>query len=169
MSLLSGTEARSPLFSFEMIDSLCLYDSVFWLPAAVMGTLSVQPASRSQGLVATGILDSLLSHIAITDPTVTRQPSRYSLPQVHHALLTYASDPNARRRLFLATALTPFRGITLPDKKKTVLAAEAVIREGLKVRVLQQNVSPRQIPHACLSIVIAWNAESLHGRRACVI
>jgi hypothetical protein len=132
--LLSSTTARNPLLSLEMIDSLSLYDSVLWLPPAMLSILSGQPASRSRGLVAAGILESLLSRATITDSTATRPLPRYALPQTHPTLLTHASDPNVRRRLFLAAALTPFKGITLPDKKRAVPAAEAVIREGLKVR-----------------------------------
>lgn len=134
VTLLSSTTARNPLLSLEMIDSLSLYDSVFWLPSAMMGALSGQPARRSRGLVAAGILDSLLSSADMTDSTATRALPRYALPQAHSALFPHAADSNVRRRLLLAAALTPFRGITLPDKKRAVPAAEAVIREGLKVR-----------------------------------
>jgi len=144
-SLLSSTVARNPLFSLDMIDSLHLHDSVFWLPPAMESSLSGPPAARSRGLVAATILDSLLSHIRVAGSIVGRQRPRYDLPQTHPALLTHASDPNVQRRLFLAAALTPFRNVTLPDKKRAVTAAEAIIREGLRVCILYFNVP---IPHS---------------------
>lgn len=116
-----------------MIDTLSLHDSVFWLPENIDKKLSNRPASRSLGLAAATILDDLLRQ-ASTNQSASTPPAHYKLPAIHSTLLTHSRDHDVKRRLYLAAALTPFRCITIPERKRLVPATEAVIREGLKVR-----------------------------------
>lgn len=55
------------------------------------------------------------------------------MPEIHSILSELANEADIVRRLYLATALTPYKGITYKDRKRELLAVEAVIREGLKV------------------------------------
>lgn len=49
-----------------------------------------------------------------------------------HSLLTSSLTPSVTARLFMACAVTPYAGITYPDKRTEKLAVELAIREGLK-------------------------------------
>jgi len=65
--------------------------------------------------------------------------SSITLPSVHETLLSSTFSPGTKSRLFLAAALTPYRGIQYTDskksdsKKKPHFAVEAAIREGAKL------------------------------------
>lgn len=62
-------------------------------------------------------------------------PEQPSFPKVHHRLLAaLQTDPSCRPRLYLATALIPYLGVTYRDKKKRLCpAVEVVTREALKL------------------------------------
>lgn len=66
-------------------------------------------------------------------------------------LSNFVIDSTAQRRLYLASALTPFKGLTYVEKKKTKLIVEACIREGLKVPT----------PHTLVSILSDISLHSL--------
>jgi hypothetical protein len=68
-------------------------------------------------------------------------PLYAQLPAPHPTLLSHVlTNSSTRRRLFLASALTPYRRLTYQEKKKTKLLVEACIREGLKVTSTQVNL-----------------------------
>lgn len=116
---------RNPLMSLRLLDSLSLFPLVFNVPPAVAPLLSAQPASTSLAIAAASILRAFL------------QPDSalFQHPPVHPLILSgLSSSTSVVPRLYMACALTPYRGITYVDeknKKRSVL--EAVIREGLKV------------------------------------
>lgn len=113
----------------QLIDDLALHDAIFWFPDPMMDVLSHPPGPRSLGLVASSILHDLLSQFDEEEATVASH-----LPSFHPSLFQHAGpDKDVRRRLYLAAAMTPFKGITYLDKKKTVSAMEGLIRVGLKV------------------------------------
>ncbi|KDQ20469.1 hypothetical protein BOTBODRAFT_100756 [Botryobasidium botryosum FD-172 SS1] len=114
-------KGRDPLLALWLIDTLALHDSIFYIPLPLSSTLSGSPGPRSTSLAAASILQTLTS------------PSEGISFRIHPALAALANDPSVMRRLFLASALTPFKGISYKEKKREPLAAEAVIREGLKI------------------------------------
>lgn len=85
-------------------------------------TLSSAPSGSELAVSASAILNTLLSE----------QPS---FPKVHHRLLAALhTNSSCRPRLYLATALIPYLGVTYHDKKKSLcLAVEVVTREALKL------------------------------------
>ena len=112
-----------------MIDDLALHDAIFWFPKTMMDILSHPPGPRSLGLVASSILYNLLFQFDGQEATVP-----FRLPPLHPSLFQHTGpDKDVRRRLYLAAAMTPFKGITYLEKKKTVSAMEGLIRVGLKV------------------------------------
>jgi tRNA nucleotidyltransferase (CCA-adding enzyme) len=116
-------KGRNPLHSIQLIHSLSLYTSIFWLPAPQMNTLSAIPLASSYAVAATTILQYLLHENEV-------------FPRPHPRLTELVlRDEEARRRLYLGTMLTPYRGLTCKEgkKQKDVSAVEAVVREGLKV------------------------------------
>ncbi|KAH9075700.1 hypothetical protein EDB83DRAFT_2351855 [Lactarius deliciosus] len=116
---------RNPLMSLRLLDSLSLFPLVFNVPPAVAPLLSAQPASTSLAIAAASILRAFL------------QPDSalFQHPPVHPLILSgLSSSTSVVSRLYMACALTPYRGITYVDEKnkeRSVLGA--VIREGLKV------------------------------------
>lgn len=77
-------------------------------------------------VVAAMLLSTLLN------PTTLKSSS--VLASVEKTLLSPALSACTKSRLFLAAALTPYRGITYTDSKmKPRFAVEAVIREGCKL------------------------------------
>ncbi|KAF8321615.1 hypothetical protein DL93DRAFT_2130122 [Clavulina sp. PMI_390] len=126
-------KAKNPLLSLEMIEDLSLHESIFWLPPPLAEQLSGATAPRLQGLHAAKILNSFLEQGPSPTPSETPTESSGSLPRIHPIMLGKATSPDVKRRLFLAAALTPYKGLTLPDKKRLVPATETVIREGLKL------------------------------------
>jgi tRNA nucleotidyltransferase (CCA-adding enzyme) len=120
---------RNPLLPLQMIEELALHDAIFWFPKAWMDMLSHPPGPRSLGLAASSVLHNLLSQFDGQKETVTSE-----LPPLHPSLFQHAGpDKDVRRRLYLAAAMTPFKGITYLEKKKPVSAMEGLIRVGLKV------------------------------------
>ena len=103
------------------------------MPENMGVTLSDLPSSPKKALHAAIILH------ALTNPTVSATAlsglTFPSFPPVHPLLLSEFSTPTTPlRRLYLAAALTPYDGLTYTDPKGKVRpAAEAVIREGLKL------------------------------------
>ena len=115
-------KGRDPLHAIQLIHDLGLYSSVFWTSPTVLKSFSSLPTDPLQGLVAATILHSL-----------TAIPS--SLPAVHPLLTQHFTlHPSTRPRLFLASALTPFKGITYRDAKNKIHPAiEAILRDGCKL------------------------------------
>ncbi|PIL30884.1 hypothetical protein GSI_07053 [Ganoderma sinense ZZ0214-1] len=123
---------RNPLLSIDLIHTLSLYHTVFSVPENTGVTLSGSPSSPRSALHAAMIL-----HV-VTNPTaadtVLSGLAFPSLPPLHPLLLSEISTvANSLRRLYLACALTPYRGVTYPQKGKERPAVEAVIRDGLKL------------------------------------
>jgi tRNA nucleotidyltransferase (CCA-adding enzyme) len=110
--------------SLRLLDALSLFPLVFYIPPTVVSTLSSQPSSASLAIVAATILQTFLQPDAALFPH----------PPVHPLILSgLSSSTSVVSRLYMACALTPYRGITYVEKKKERPALEAVIREGLKV------------------------------------
>lgn len=111
--------------SLRLLDDLSLFPLVFHIPPAIASTLSSQPSSPSLALAAASILQTFLR----PDTAYFRHPP------IHPLILSgLSSSASVIPRLYMACALTPYRGITYVDENgKLHPAAEAVIREGLKV------------------------------------
>lgn len=109
--------------SLRLLDSLSLFPLVFNVSPSVV--LSVQPASTSLAIAAASILRTFL------------QPDSalFQHPPVHPLILSgLSSSTSVVPRLYMACALTHYRGITYVDNKsKEHSAVEAVIHDGLKV------------------------------------
>lgn len=117
-------KGQDPLHSIRLIHELALYPSIFSaLPPEVSSTLSSAPSGSERAVSAAAILNTLLL------------PEQPSFPKVHHRLLAaLQTDPSCRPRLYLATALIPYLGVTYRDKKKRLCpAVEVVTREALKL------------------------------------
>lgn len=166
---LNKLPAKDPLLSLEMIHSLSLHESVFWLPDALSKNLSGSPAPRTRGLVAASILDALLKQSEETVAIARTTLYSFSLPPIHPTLLIHATNSDVKRRLYLAAALTPFRGLTIPEKKRLVPATEAVIREGLKVRVMCFHEAFQISFCSVLFLCIVRHTKSLPGRDPCFV
>ncbi|KAI0757417.1 hypothetical protein C8Q80DRAFT_1133528 [Daedaleopsis nitida] len=124
---------RNPLLSIDLIHSLSLYSSVYYIPDNMGTKLSGSPAAPDSALRAAMILHALTSPtIATTSLSGVTFPS---LPAVHPLLLSeLSSSTSPLRRLYLAAALTPYSGLTYTQTKGKIRpAVEAVIREGLKL------------------------------------
>lgn len=115
-------KGRDPLHAVQLIHDLGLYSSVFWTSPTVLKNLSSLPTDPLQGLIAATILHSL-----------TGNPS--PLPPIHPLLTQHFTlHPSTRPRLFLASALTPFKCITYRDAKDKIHPAiEAILRDGCKL------------------------------------
>jgi tRNA nucleotidyltransferase (CCA-adding enzyme) len=116
-------KGRNPLLSIQLIQSLSLYNSIFWLPTPQLSTLSASPLASSYAVAATTILQYLLHENDV-------------LPRPHPSLTEVVlRDEEARRRIYLGAMLTPYGDLTCKEgkKQKEVSAAEAIVREGLKV------------------------------------
>jgi len=115
-------KGRDPLHAIQLIHDLKLYSPIFWASPTTLKSFSSPPADSLQGLTAATILHSL-----------TTPPS--PLPAIHPLLAQhFALHPSTRPRLFLATALTPFKGITYRDSKNKIHPAiEAIHRDGCKL------------------------------------
>ncbi|TBU26378.1 hypothetical protein BD311DRAFT_762796 [Dichomitus squalens] len=123
---------RNPLLSIDLIDGLSLYASVFYVPENAGIKLSGPPSSSRSALQAAMILHVLTNPVATS--MVLSGFTFPSLPPLCPLLLSEISTPaKPLRRLYLASALTPYRGLTYLQKGKERPAVEAVIREGLKL------------------------------------
>ncbi|TFY82353.1 hypothetical protein EWM64_g1654 [Hericium alpestre] len=116
---------RDPYRSIQLIDSLSLSSTVFHIPPAISSTLSHPPTSSASAVAAAAILQTFLR------PDIALFPH----PPLHPLLLSVApSSRSITARLYLACALTPYRGSTYVDHRgREHLAVEAAIREGLKI------------------------------------
>ncbi|KAF9812226.1 hypothetical protein IEO21_06310 [Rhodonia placenta] len=128
-------KGRDPFRSIKLINDLSLHSCVFYLPPSFASTLSGPPGPAHTSLIAASILDRLLGQCS---PTTSSSPlSSVSLPPLHPLLLAEHTNPPQNSpfpRVWLACALTPYRGLKCTDtKKKTQTAAEVVVREGLKL------------------------------------
>lgn len=144
-------KGRDPLHAIQLVHELGLYSSIFWTSPAVLESLSSLPTDPLQGLTAATILFSL-----------TTAPS--SLPAVHPLLTEHFTlHPSTRPRLFLASALTPFKGITYRDAKDKIhAAAEVVLRDGCKLG--SQNNYLNGIPTLFSGAELLKNPTSEGGR-----
>ena len=115
-------KGRDPLYAIQLIHDLGLYSSVFWMSPTTLESLSSLPTDPLQGLIAATILHSL---------TTTSSP----LPAIHPLLTQHFTlHPSTRPRLYLASVLTPFKGITYRDAKDKIHpAVEAILRDGCKL------------------------------------
>ncbi|KAI0028275.1 hypothetical protein K488DRAFT_58997 [Vararia minispora EC-137] len=111
----------NPLHSIYLIHTLRLFSPVFYTPEAIQAKLSSSPGPSSSAVAAASLLHTF---------TNAHSP-RFQHPPLH-PLLTSAISPSTSARLFLACALTPYAGITYPDRKGIKPAVEAAVREGLK-------------------------------------
>lgn len=99
-----------------------------------------EPLSSQQNALKAAVLLHALSNPGSSSITLSGLPVP-SLPAVHPLLLSELSTQNnPSRRLYLGSALTPYRNLTYTQKNKTHPATEAVLREGLKLGV-QYNYS----------------------------
>ncbi|KAI9509847.1 hypothetical protein F5148DRAFT_1282502 [Russula earlei] len=98
---------RNPLLSLRLLDDLSLFPLVFHIPQAIESTLSSQPSSPSLALAAVSILRTF------------RRPdsSLFRHPPIHPLILSgLTSSTSVVPRLYMACALTPYRGITSGTK-----------------------------------------------------
>ena len=124
MTLFLGL-GRDPLGALYLIHNLSLYDAIFSVvPPEHSKTFSASSGSRQTALTAAYILHRILHP----------SPS-FPIPSLHPTLLSVAgTDPSCKARLYLAAALTPYKGIVYHDrKKKPQSATDLVIRESLKL------------------------------------
>ena len=117
----------------RMIDSLGLHEPIFWLPPDIKSSLSAIPRSPSLGLASATILHAIFAQF--DDPN-TSSP----FPTICKDIIEFtADDKDIRRRLYLGSALTPYREVTFREKKRDVSALEGIARYGLKVLLLSQH------------------------------
>ncbi|KAF8213616.1 hypothetical protein K438DRAFT_2009773 [Mycena galopus ATCC 62051] len=120
-------KGADPTRSIQMVDHLCLYESIFnVIPPEIKTSLSGPLAPSTSSVKAAYVLRSILSPAG---------SALENLPPVHPALVSSAqADPGTTARLHLAAALIPHFGLTYPDKKKKPQSAvECAIRESLKL------------------------------------
>ena len=119
------SSGRNPPMALRLLDDLSLFPLVFHIPPAIASTLSSQPSWPSLALAAASILQTFLRPDA----------ALFQHPPIHPLILSgLSSSTTVVPRLYMACALTPYRGITYVDEKgKVHPAVEAVIRAGLKV------------------------------------
>ena len=124
---------RNPLLSIDMINNLSLYSTVFCMPENMGIALLGHPFIPRKALHAAMILHALTNPTSET--TTLPGATSPSLPPVHFLLLSEVStSAHTLRRLYLAAALIPYHRLTyIQAKGKVRPAAEAVIREGLKL------------------------------------
>ncbi|EJU00882.1 hypothetical protein DACRYDRAFT_108237 [Dacryopinax primogenitus] len=103
----------NPLLAIEHIHALTLYEAIYLLPAPFSQSLSSPPLPSQTGLIASSVLSQLLF------PPRLRTFQR-------------VQDSQIRKRLFLASELTPYARVTYTEKRPSP-AVEAITREGLKL------------------------------------
>ena len=116
-------KADDPVVAFRHIHDFGLHALIFGLPS---DTKEVEPMPAEEDFVdlplrAAETLASLLSSTAGLPPVIVEN------------VISFLS-PADKRRLYLAAALTPWRGVTCLDKRKRVWAGEKVIADAVKVR-----------------------------------
>ncbi|KAG6896741.1 hypothetical protein C0992_006403 [Termitomyces sp. T32_za158] len=117
-------KGRDPLGAIQLIKDLSLYDSIFsTTPPHLLAAFSSPPAPRDTALAAALITHNVL-HANETSP----------IPSLHSSYLSAISaDPTCRARMYLAAALTPYKGISYQEKKKTMSAIGYILRDVLKL------------------------------------
>ncbi|KAG8909753.1 CCA tRNA nucleotidyltransferase, mitochondrial [Tulasnella sp. 417] len=114
-------KGRDPLHSLQLVEELGVHDEIFYLAPSAKPSGPLAP--RKTSVIAATLIAALLS-----------REFKSPLPELHEQLTSHAiADLGTRRRLYLAAALTPFRDVSCPEKKKTIPASEVVIREGVKL------------------------------------
>ncbi|TFY66207.1 hypothetical protein EVG20_g4884 [Dentipellis fragilis] len=117
-----GEEIDKMMRGTHLIDSLALSTTIFYIPPSI--TLSSTPSSSRISVAAAAILRTFLTPVT----------ALFEHPPLHPLFLSHTSSQSISARLYLACALSPYRGLTYTDHKgKTHLAVEAAIREGLKI------------------------------------
>lgn len=116
---------NNPLLSVKLINELCLWSSIFDVPAVIASNFPSPPGPPAQSLAAASILEHIVRPVA----------THAKIPPIHHTLLSaFTHDSSTPPRLFLACALTPYRHVTYNDAKgKTHPASEAALRDAVKL------------------------------------
>ncbi|KAF8531004.1 hypothetical protein JB92DRAFT_2854526 [Gautieria morchelliformis] len=156
-------ECPDPLRAIKLIDHLALHVAIFTPPPAFGQMIfRTEPLPLHSGLAAAAVLhhfecqlspgpdsSSMQSRVENNTPSQTSpesqkpvnlpSPSAFSerLRTPHPTLLKgFNADLTTRQRLYLASALTPFRRLKIAEKKdKFKLAVETCIRDGLKLGI----------------------------------
>ncbi|KAG8937264.1 CCA tRNA nucleotidyltransferase, mitochondrial [Tulasnella sp. 418] len=114
-------KGRDPLMALQLIDSLGLHEAIFHIPSSAR--LSGTPGDRRISFVAATLLTYFLYGRPVSE-----------LTPLHPKIVENAvKGSGARQRLYLASALASFEGISCHEKRKDIPASEVVIREGLKL------------------------------------
>ncbi|PFH54731.1 hypothetical protein AMATHDRAFT_72489 [Amanita thiersii Skay4041] len=119
---------HDPLFSIQLIHDMSLHLPIFSaIPDEIKSSFLAPPAPEKTALVASLILHTLLKSV---DEGIEDR-----LPNLHRFFFTaIKSDPSCISRLFLASLLTPFAGVTYLDKKEqSRCVINIVLRESLKL------------------------------------
>ena len=124
IATLSLIKTDKPFAALELLRTLNLHALIFGLPA---NTVDIEPALPSDAAWATMPcrVASLLAQLA--------EPAAGQLPASLREHLLAALAPADWRRLYLAAALAPMRGITCAEKKRRIWAGERSISESLTV------------------------------------
>ncbi|PVG04799.1 hypothetical protein CPB86DRAFT_692433 [Serendipita vermifera] len=113
-----------PLYAIQLLHDFGLLSSIFIASPIALETATEKRQSLDLSAKGVASLHLLLSP----------ESTGYDLPALDPSLLeTTKNQKSTRARLYLAAALTPFRGIKFEQKKKTVPLVDNVIREGLKL------------------------------------
>ncbi|KAG9016272.1 CCA tRNA nucleotidyltransferase, mitochondrial [Tulasnella sp. 427] len=114
-------KGRDPLHSLQLVEELGVHEEIFYLASSAKPSRPVGP--RRSSLISATLLAALIS-----------EDFKSPLPRLEERLTSHTvADLGTRRRLYLAAALTPFRDVSCPEKKKMIPASEVVIREGVKL------------------------------------
>lgn len=144
--------------AIKLIDFLALHRVIFSPPLSSSSSISLpESVPLHTSLAAATILHHFVSQppschdlpsaqprLEIGTPSEPGLASQKAIPsslsqfeQLHPLTPTllndFAVDSTTKQRLYLASALTPYRHLTFVEKKKSKLVVEACIREGLKV------------------------------------
>ncbi|KAJ7225993.1 hypothetical protein GGX14DRAFT_642289, partial [Mycena pura] len=144
---LMKTLRPDPTRSIQLINDLSLYNSVFGvIPPEATASLSAPLAPIVSSVEAACILRSVLN---------PEGSALGDIAAVHPTLVTAATNESgAIARLYLASALTPYAGITYLDrKKKTQSAVECAIRESLKLGAQNHYLDGIPLLHAAAQLL----------------
>lgn len=109
-------KGKDPLLALRLIYHLSLYDLLFFPISAVEQSEPIPEYAGDQALQAGEILQKLSGSAEISQK-----------------LLSPLQDKLARKRLWLAVAVSPLRDITYVEKKKTLPLSHTVVGESVKV------------------------------------
>ncbi|CCA67451.1 related to tRNA nucleotidyltransferase [Serendipita indica DSM 11827] len=114
-------QGPDPVYGMELLHSFGLLPIVLRPTAQASSTSSGAPLSMDYALRGIIIIELLLR-------------SEEHLPGVHPLLLSSTLETHSTQaRLRIASILTPFRGLTFEQKKKSIPLVDSVIRDGLKL------------------------------------